>query len=280
MAPILRGPNWSLPFHISTDASNISLGGVLGQKENQQNYAIYFTSKNLTPPELNYIVTEKEFLAVVHAINKFRHYITGYEVFVHTDHSDIRFFMNKPVTTGRITRCLLLLQEFNITIVDQPGKENLVADFLSRIPQDSSDILVNDNFPNEHMFAVAVKTPWFADIENYLATGRLPAHLSPPQKKRIVQQSAYYSWVGSDIFYTSPDMIIRRCVREDEIPNILQVCHDGPCRGHFSDKRMAYKVLQSGYYWSTFFKDATKYVRSCDSCQRMGRPTIVDEIPL
>ena len=89
MAPVLRGPNWSLPFHISTDASDTALGGVLGQKENQQNYAIYFTSKNLTPPELNYTVTEKEFLAVVHSINKFRYYVTGYEVFVHTDHSAI-----------------------------------------------------------------------------------------------------------------------------------------------------------------------------------------------
>jgi len=59
MAPVLRGPNWSLPFHISTDASDTALGGVLGKKENQQNYAIYFTNKNLTPPELNYTVTEK-----------------------------------------------------------------------------------------------------------------------------------------------------------------------------------------------------------------------------
>jgi hypothetical protein len=103
MAPILRGPNWSLPFHISTDASDTALGGVLGQNENQQNFAIYFTRKNLIPPELNYAVTEKEFLRVVHAINKFRHYITGFEVFVHTDHSAIRFLMNKLVTTGRIT---------------------------------------------------------------------------------------------------------------------------------------------------------------------------------
>jgi hypothetical protein len=221
MAPILRGPNWSLPFHISTDALDTALGGVLGKKENQHNYAIYFTSKNLTPLELNYTVTEKEFLAVVHSINKFRHYITGYEVFVHTDHSAIRFLMKKTVTTGRITRWLLLLQEFNITIVDRPGKENVVADFLSRIPQDSTDIPVNDNFPDENLFAVAVKTPWFADTANYLATGRLPAHLSTPQKKRIIQQSAYYSWVGSDLFYTSPDMIIRRCVREYEIPDIF-----------------------------------------------------------
>jgi hypothetical protein len=48
----------------------------------------------------------------------------------------------------------------------------------------------------------------------------------------------------------------------------------------FSDKRTTYKVLQSGYYWRTLFKDAMKYVRSCDSCQRMGRPTAADEMPL
>jgi hypothetical protein len=91
--PVLRGPNWSLPFHTCTDASNISLGVVLGQRENQMPYAIYFVNKNLSPTEVNYTVTEKELLVVVHAINKFRHYITGYQAFVHTDHSAIRFLM-------------------------------------------------------------------------------------------------------------------------------------------------------------------------------------------
>ena len=76
MAPILRGPDWSLPFHLSTNASDIAIRGVLGQKEGQASYAIYFISKNLTPAELNYTVTEKEFLSVVYFINKFHHYIT------------------------------------------------------------------------------------------------------------------------------------------------------------------------------------------------------------
>ena len=110
MAPILRGPNWTLTFHISTDASDAAIGGVLGQKEGQSPYAIYFISKNISPAELNYTVIEKEFLAVVYSINKFRHYITRYEFFVHTDHSAIRFLMNKPITNGRVTRWLLLLQ--------------------------------------------------------------------------------------------------------------------------------------------------------------------------
>jgi hypothetical protein len=144
---VLRGPNWSLPFHICTNTSDTTLGEVLGQRENQMPYGIYFISKNLSPAEVNYMVTENELLVVVHAINKFRHYITGYQVFVHTDHSTIKFLMNKPVTNPRITIWLLLLQEFNINIIDRPGKDNLVADFLSRMIHLGDNAPVEDNFP-------------------------------------------------------------------------------------------------------------------------------------
>jgi hypothetical protein len=56
---VLRGPNWSLPFHICTNSSDTALGVVLGQRENQIPYAIYFISKNLSPAEVNYTITEK-----------------------------------------------------------------------------------------------------------------------------------------------------------------------------------------------------------------------------
>lgn len=82
---------------------------------------------------MNYTVTENEFLAVVHSLNKFRHYITGYQTFAHTDHAAIRYLMNKPDVNAHIIRWLLLLQQFDLTIVDKPGKENVVADFLSRL---------------------------------------------------------------------------------------------------------------------------------------------------
>ena len=61
---------------------------------------------------------------------------------------------------------------------------------------------------------------------------------------------------------------------------ILDAGHDGPCGGHFSNKHTTYKVLHFGYYQPSIFKDAPRYVRGCDSCQRMGRPTSSDEIPL
>ena len=68
-------------------------------------------------------MTEKEFLAVVYALNKFWHYIIGYPIYVHTNHATIKYLMNKPAITGRLARWLLLLQEFDITIVDKPGKK-------------------------------------------------------------------------------------------------------------------------------------------------------------
>ena len=75
-------------------------------------------------------------------------------------------------------------------------------------------------------------------------------------------------------------MIIRICIREDEILYILKACHDEPCGVHFVDKRTAYKVLRLGYYWPTLFRDAKKYVRSCDSYQRMRKLVARDEMPL
>ena len=90
--------------------------------------------------------------------------------------------MNKPITNGRVTRWLLLLQEFNITIVDRPSRENLVAGFLSRIQHDDGAKPVDDTFPDEHLFVVSIQTPWFVEITNSLATRKLPNHLSPHEK--------------------------------------------------------------------------------------------------
>ena len=278
-APILRCPNWKLPFHISTNASDTALGALMGQKY-LISYAIYYTSKNLTPTKLNYIVIEKEFLVVVHAINKFRHYIIGYETFVHIDHSTIRYFMNGPITNGRVTRWLLLLQEFNITMLDRPGKQNIVADFLSRVQNIKEDSLVEDKFPDEYLFAVTTQTPCFADIANYLVIRKLPSYLFPREKRKIIQESARYSWITNKLYKTGLDLMIRRCVREDGMPNILKACHDEPCGVHFADKRTTYKILSLGYYWPSIFKDAKEYVRRCDSCQRVGKPAPSNEMPL
>eukprot|EP00253_Pinus_taeda_P011734 PITA_11734 len=199
------------------------------------------------------------------------HYISAADIQV--DPAKIQLLLLIPTPTTQT-------EEFDITIKDRPRKEIPVADFLSRMLKPVDAVAVEDQFPNEHLFVVAVQTPWYADVANYLVVGKLPKHLTPNEQKQIVQRSTRFSLIGDYLFHTGADMQIRRCVRQDEIFDILKACHDQPCGGHFSDRRTTHKVLHTGYYWPTIFKDAKKFVQACDSCQRAGCPSHSDEIPL
>eukprot|EP00253_Pinus_taeda_P024763 PITA_24763 len=64
------------------------------------------------------------------------------------------------------------------------------------------------------------------------------------------------------------------------MPDILKACHDEPCGGHFVDKRTAYKILSLGYYWPSLFKDVKQYVKRRDICERVGKATLSNEMPL
>jgi hypothetical protein len=225
-------------------------------------------------------MTKKEFLAVVYAINKFCHYITGYPTFVHTIIQLIKYLVNKPVINGRIIRWLLLLQEFDITILDKPGRENVVADFLSQIPSDRVDEPMDDSFPDEHLFSCVCDHTMVCNIANYLVAGRLPQHFSYRERCALVKKSGPFTWIKGYLFKLGPDQILQRCVREDEVYEILKACHDEPCGGNFVATRTAKNILSTSYYWPTLHKDAKAYVRHCDACQRMGQPTKSEEIPL
>lgn len=119
------------------------------------------------------MVTEKEFLAIIYAINKFWHYITGYPTFAHNDHTTIRYIINKPITLGRITRLLLLIQEFDITIIDKPRKDNVVTDFLPCLNISDEGARVEYSFQDEHFFSISTHTSWYTNISNYHDTWKV-----------------------------------------------------------------------------------------------------------
>jgi hypothetical protein len=101
--------------------------------------------------------------------------------------------IKKPITNGRITSWLLLLQEFNITIVERLGKENQVADFLSRIDNKGENIPIDDKFLDENIFSISTISTWFTYIANYLTTRKLSPHFSPNERRGIIKMSAPYS---------------------------------------------------------------------------------------
>jgi hypothetical protein len=85
--PVIQPPDWHLPFEIMCDASDYAVGVVLSQSKDKKHYAISYTSKTLIRHQLNYVTTEKELLAMVLAIKKFRSYLVGTKVIVYTDHA-------------------------------------------------------------------------------------------------------------------------------------------------------------------------------------------------
>lgn len=112
--PIIIAPDWNKPFGIMCDASDYDMGSVLGKRHNKVFHSIYYTSRTMTSAQLNYNTTEKEFLVVVFAFDKFGSYIVGTKIIVYIDHAAIRYMMAKMDDKPRLIRWVLLLREFDM----------------------------------------------------------------------------------------------------------------------------------------------------------------------
>ncbi|CAN6554939.1 unnamed protein product [Malus baccata var. baccata] len=153
-APIIVPPDWSLPFELMCDASDYALGAVLGQRKDKRPHVIYYASRTLNDAQLNYSTTEKELLAVVFALDKFRSYLIGTKVIVFTDHAALKYLLTKKEANPRLIRWILLLQEFDIEIRDKKGSENVVADHLSRMVHNEESLRILETFPDEQLMSI------------------------------------------------------------------------------------------------------------------------------
>ncbi|KAK5833725.1 hypothetical protein PVK06_017579 [Gossypium arboreum] len=248
------------------DASERSVGAVLGQKIAKEPHVICYASKTLDAAQSNYTTTEKELLAIV--------------VIIFSDHAALRYLITKKEAKPRLIRWILLLQEFDIEIRDKKGCENLVADHLSKIKTPFDDDPIKDEFPDESLFSTEAYYPWYVDIVNLLTTGSLPTELAQSVKNKLRREARYYIWDDPYLWKHCSDQIIRRCVPETEVTSILTFCHTEACGGHFGPKRTAHKVLECGLYWPTIFRDAFNFCKSCDKCQHTGNITRRNQMPL
>nr|GEX92292.1 reverse transcriptase domain-containing protein [Tanacetum cinerariifolium] len=144
----------------------------------------------------------------------------------------------------RLLRWVILLQEFDITILDKKGSENLAADHLSRLENPHQDVFenkdINENFPLETLGSLTChNTSWFADIANFHAGNFIKKGLTSHQKKKFF---------------------------EDEAFEILKACHEGPSKGHHGANLTTKKVFDSGFFWPSIYCDAHEMIKNCDIC--------------
>ena len=135
---MMNHPDFEKVFYLQTDASNVAVGAELYQEdEEKEHLTIAFPSRSLQPAEKNYTTTEKELLSIVFAVGKFRTYILGNRTIIRTDHKALSFLNTCKLANSRLTRWVLVLQEYNFEWEYIRGTENKVPDTLSRV--DSED---------------------------------------------------------------------------------------------------------------------------------------------
>ena len=132
-APILRIPDVHKPFVLRTDASDVGLGAVLMQTYDGKLFPVSYASRKLLDRERNYSTIEKECLAVVWAIKKYLQYLYGAEFTLQTDHQPLVYINQAKYENGRVMRWAMYLQNFKIRVEAIKGKDNVGADYLSRI---------------------------------------------------------------------------------------------------------------------------------------------------
>ncbi|GFX46284.1 retrovirus-related Pol polyprotein from transposon 297 [Trichonephila clavipes] len=248
-APILQLPNFSEQFNLFTDASGVGIGAVLQQNQKP----IAFASRTLNKAERNYTVTERECLAVIWALNKFKTYFGPLPVKVITDHAALTKLTNGKNLSSRMIRWALKLSEFNIEWEHRPGVQNVVADLLSRNPVDSVEgsqiscaalraLAINSR---EQFIKEQREDPELGHIYRYLENpddGSVNATIceSWSQDFKLINgllfYAKYFSTLGELRVY------IPGSLRKD----IMKEFHDLPLAGHLGKRKTYLKLPRYG----------------------------------
>lgn len=258
-APILSCPDYTKGFTIACDASGVGIAAVLTQEYEQGEGVVAYASRTLTRQEQKYSATERECLAVIWAVEKFRPYVEGTKFTVVTDHYSLLWLNRLRDPTGRLARWALRLQPYDFQLVHRKGKDNVVPDLLSRttpaeLPAENALQCDAIDFPQE------VKDQWYKGMLQ-----RVDKHPQLYSQWRIEDAKLWKNVANLGLSLHGDGW--RLVVPKDLRKKVLGECHDEPTSGHQGVLK-TYKRLQQLYYWPKMRKDVASYVAKCNVCQR------------
>lgn len=255
-APVLNMPNFEQKFIIQCDASDYAVGAALVQKDEKtgNDKPIAFASRKLRGAELNYTTTEKECLAVVFAIEKFKQYVEGLQFEIITDHSALIWLLKQNDLKGRLARWILKLQQYDFEIKHIKGSQNIVPDTLSRMPIPEIALIQMDNVKDdsyEQLKEKIQKNP--LKYDNY----------------KIKNDAIFVKYHKTP---DSSDFKYKLLVPKSKRIDVIKECHDNPMSAHFGAFKTTKRILQK-YYWPGVSNDVKQYVKNCDVCNRSKTTT-------
>ncbi|KAL0545247.1 hypothetical protein IC582_020397 [Cucumis melo] len=246
--PVLALPDWSLPFMIETDASGSGLGAVLSQNS----HPIAFFSQKLSPRAQSKSIYERELMAVVLSVQKWRHYLLGRRFTIVSDQKALKFLLEQREVQPQFQKWLTKLLGYDFEIIYQPGLQNKAADALSRMehPLELNTMSTSGIVDMEIVTKEVEK-----DEELQLIAQQLQADPPPEGKYSLLNGKLLYK--GRVVLSKSPSLI----------PSLLHTFHDSIFGGHSGFLR-TYKRMSGELFWKGMKTDVKNYVEQCEICQR------------
>lgn len=247
-APVLSLPDFKLPFEIETDASGHGIGAVLMQNK----HPIAFISQALAPKHQGLSTYEKEFLAIVLAVTKWRSYLLGNHFIIRTDHHSLKFLMEQKMLTPMQQKWLSKLLGFDYEIVYKKGIENKVADALSRVTNIDCSLYAMYTVASDLL--LQLQTSWETDAGLQQLMQKIQDGTAKPYFTLTDQQLRRKGklLVGNDVQ-------LRR--------KLMEMIHSGSVGGH-SGAAVTTQKLGAIFYWKGMRKNVREFVRECDICAR------------
>ena len=308
-APILRHFDPSLPTVVETDASDYALGAVVSQRNPTDGlfHPITFHSRKFNPAEQNYEIYDKEMLAIVETLDRYRHYFEGLgqKSTVISDHRNLLWFTETRVYNRRQVRWAEKLSRYDFVIVFRPGKQSGKPDALSRRPDytsgDDSDArtltFLKPHHVDTSLLGGQPVLPTYSLNSNIVSGALVSAALDDDLLQGIQSNlekdeniSRYLPFLKDDRRPRNPETVkfLRNYSLSPEglvlkdglvyVPNdettkvkILRQCHDSRTAGHLGQKN-TFEHVSRDYFWPGMRQFINDYVKTCDTCARNKVP--------
>lgn len=281
-SPILIFPDDHKPYKLEADSSNYATGAVLSQEGSDGKWhPVAFLSRSLSEVERNYEIHDKEMLAIIRALEEWRHYLEGttntFQIW--TDHKNLEYFMSAKKLNRRQARWSLFLSRFDFTLHHRPGKSSLKPDALSRRPDHGKGENDNDNIvllkpsyfkiqalKQGHVLLTGEEAGLLKDIRQAKDLDEQVVKAVEEMKKSSNKKLEGQEWSeeqGLILFrgkvYVPKDMKLRR--------KIVELHHDSQVAGH-PGKWKTVELVSRNYWWPGMTRYITSYTKGCDRCNR------------